>query len=427
MLSSHRFMKLGSIRKPLLQVMSGAVLAQLITLAVVPLLTRLYSPEQFGQFGVFMSVSGILSAVFCLRFELAVYACRTERQARATVVLGGLFAFINLVFFSCVAMFSGVYAGLLPEGIEPALLFVPLASAAIAVFLLLSNYLGWRQQFKVVAVAKVVRSAAIAIAQTVMVILPSIGLVLGDVVGRVLSLFMLCSKSGQSVRNRRPLRRRFYLSLIRRHRRFIRISTPAALLNVSVTQAPTVFLAALFSIEAAGFYALAQKVMAAPMVLIGQAVSQVYNAQFSRLWKSHRSACHSMLQRAMLRLFLIGLGPMLLLAMIAPWLFSWLLGAQWEKVGEFVRILAPMFLAQFVVSPFINLTAIANKQGTLFLWDSLRLILVVACFVLSAQTAASAEVALVGFSLGMSVCYLLMYVLLNRIASSKETVIGGVE
>lgn len=50
----------------------GAVLGQAITVLVSPILTRLYSPEDFGVFGVYASILGIVTVIASLRYEYAL-------------------------------------------------------------------------------------------------------------------------------------------------------------------------------------------------------------------------------------------------------------------------------------------------------------------------------------------------------------------
>jgi O-antigen/teichoic acid export membrane protein len=47
-------------------------LGQAITVLVSPILTRLYTPEDFGVFGVYASILGIVTVVASLRYEYAL-------------------------------------------------------------------------------------------------------------------------------------------------------------------------------------------------------------------------------------------------------------------------------------------------------------------------------------------------------------------
>ncbi|MFC6592942.1 hypothetical protein ACFP81_14350 [Deinococcus lacus] len=61
--------------------MGGTLAGQLAVLAVTPLLTRLYSPEAFNDFGLYMALSGIFSVLATLRLEAAVPLAHTDTDA----------------------------------------------------------------------------------------------------------------------------------------------------------------------------------------------------------------------------------------------------------------------------------------------------------------------------------------------------------
>src|SRR5690554_4992957 len=82
-------MTLSPLLKRLAALVSGAALGNLIILVATPMLTRIYSPDDFGLLATFASTSGILGAIFCLRYEQAVYVPCSNRMA-LLIVAGGL-------------------------------------------------------------------------------------------------------------------------------------------------------------------------------------------------------------------------------------------------------------------------------------------------------------------------------------------------
>ena len=48
---------------------SGVILAQLITAASIPLLSRIYSPSEFSLFGLYFSIASILMVFVTLKLE----------------------------------------------------------------------------------------------------------------------------------------------------------------------------------------------------------------------------------------------------------------------------------------------------------------------------------------------------------------------
>ena len=52
--------------------MTGNLLAQSVTIGCAPLLTRLFTPENFGVFGLFLAIVKIISGIGSLCYERAI-------------------------------------------------------------------------------------------------------------------------------------------------------------------------------------------------------------------------------------------------------------------------------------------------------------------------------------------------------------------
>ena len=66
---------------------SGNVLGQSAVLLASPILTRLYTPEEFGVFAIFASLLGIVGIVSGLRYELAIPLTLTDGSAANILAL----------------------------------------------------------------------------------------------------------------------------------------------------------------------------------------------------------------------------------------------------------------------------------------------------------------------------------------------------
>ncbi len=66
-----------------LTLMAGGALAQALPLLLGPLLTRLYTPSQFGLYHLFAAVAANLAVVACARYEHALPLANDEAEAQA--------------------------------------------------------------------------------------------------------------------------------------------------------------------------------------------------------------------------------------------------------------------------------------------------------------------------------------------------------
>mgnify|MGYP001399071774 CR=1 FL=1 len=80
----------------------GTLIAQLIPVLLTPVLTRLYSPADFGVLELFLSVSLILGVIANGRYELAIVLPDEKKDAWNLMSLGML---ISIAFTILLVLF----------------------------------------------------------------------------------------------------------------------------------------------------------------------------------------------------------------------------------------------------------------------------------------------------------------------------------
>lgn len=391
--------------------LSGSAASQLLIFLATPLLVNYYSAEQFGVFGVFMSLAGIASTVFCLRFEMALYAVHSLRKA-AYVVSSGLIwgAFFAVVSYCIIFLAEGLGLQGLWSELGNTVYLLPLAALSISYFLLFSNYLSLLQKFNRASSAKLVRAIAMLSGQFSLSSFSGNGLVWGELIGRLVAILLMV-KSVTGRIGRLTLAKFFAVNRI--NHRFIKISTPAALINVSVTQSPVIFIIWLFGAEAAGIYVIAQRLVASPTAMFSLAMNQVVSSEIARLWNKEPAKCRRLFLIGLRNLVLVGVPAFGLAIWVAPWLINQLFDSSWQEAGLLVQILGIMYLGQFITAPFFNLLNILQRQDIRLKWDSLRLLLVTTIFLLAEFYQLSIEVTLAYYCFGMGISYLVLLLIIH--------------
>ena len=59
---------------------SGTALAQLIPVMIAPILSRIYSPEEFGRLALYLAIIQILGSLSTGRYELAILLPKEEKR-----------------------------------------------------------------------------------------------------------------------------------------------------------------------------------------------------------------------------------------------------------------------------------------------------------------------------------------------------------
>lgn len=356
------YFKRNTFLQDLFKLVIGTLGGRFIALAVLPLATRLYSPEDFATLATCLSVVAIIAVGACLRFDIAIPLAETDEDAANLLVLSitSLLG-IGLLSFIAVLLVPQPLSALLgrPE-LEPWLWLVPLGVILAASYSALQFWATRARRFGSIARTRVTQatwSAATLLGLGLAGIAP-----LGLLVGSMLNTGAGGIKLGlEALQRDRPLLDCVSKSRMRdvfiRYRRYPIYSAPEALANVAGIQLPIVMIAAFAGAEA-GFLMLATQIAAAPLSLLGASIAQVYMSRAPEELRAGRLAGFTL--EIVRRLVQIGVGPVILAGLVAPVLFPLVFGRDWARAGEIVTWLVPWISLQLLASP---ISMVLNQTG----------------------------------------------------------------
>src|SRR4029078_536618 len=139
-------------------------------------------------------------------------------------------------------------------------------------------------------------------------------------------------------------------ALAREYWRFPVLGVPSSLLNAVAFSLPVPLLAAGYTLQVAGYFALVQRVLGLPLTIIGASVSDALFARMSKHAQHCPAAALPLFRRTALALAAIGIPIALVVALFARPLFTTIFGQPWETAAVREAILAPACLAGLVVS-----------------------------------------------------------------------------
>jgi O-antigen/teichoic acid export membrane protein len=345
-------------------VASGTIAGQALVVLSSPLLTRLYTPEEFGLFAVFGALAGIAGTATGLRFEYAVPLLRDDRDAAAMVglvaltsILLGLAAMVGIWFFGAFLV-RAVEA----PSLEAWLWLLPPAIVIWGFGSALSYWSVRRGTYGVNGFNRTLQLGSQTAGQVGLGItgLGAPGLILGYVLGYVIRtghyLWRLTAAERRVLA--RPSPGRIWRNA-RDHWRYPAFAFPSSLLAQTSQLAPALLVAVLFGPAMAGFYALGQRIVGLPVRMLSEAGSQVFLGEM-------RDLAHADLRRLFLRTIILftglGLIGMLPVMLFAQPLFVLIFGEAWREAGLLVQLLLPLYLARFVSLPISQLLHALNRQ-----------------------------------------------------------------
>lgn len=401
-------------------VAGGTAVAQGIALGATPILTRLFTPAEYGAFGVFLAAVLVATAFASLRFEFAVPLPLEIRTAAALLVLALLAVAVTSVLVAVVMAVAGSGLAQLAnaEALDPYLWLVPIGVAGASAYQVLTYWAIREREFGLIARTKVTQALAMTVVQVGSGIAGAgvVGLVAGGVVGQTAGSGRLTAdalrRDGAAFRG---LTRRALRKAASRYRRFPILSTPSALLNHLGIYFPVILLSAFYGTRYAGLFALTQRAINVPLVLIGTSVAQTYMGEAAAMSRERPREMLGLFDSTAKRLAVVALLPVVLGVLLAPEVFTLVFGRRWREAGEFVQVLAPMLLLQFVSLPLSQTLNILERLGTQLAYDTVRLVLGLGGLTAAYLLGASPVTAVAAYGAGMAIAYALN-VAINRAA-----------
>lgn len=362
----------------ILTLLGGSALSQLILVAAAPLLTRFFSPAEFGVFAVFTAISTILGMVACGRYEIAVLLPKEDFEAivllriclRLAIIFGGFLLSVALILQWLPQKFS--WSGIV---------FWIAASVVLQGFsLAFGAFANRKQQYRVLSRARIFGSA---ITVAVSLFLGKIGygsdgLIFGRIAGQVGEvLAMLASFQFSILAESRSilLKSTFY-----KYANFLKFSTLEAFLNTAFRQVPVFALSSWFSTTATGQFSMATNVTAKPLGMVGAAVGQVFLQKAAVFERSAPSMLPSFFKKNVALLALFATAILLPIVFFGAPMFAWVFGKPWREVGIFAAWLSPFVALSFVKAPLSAVVDIKNKLRENLVFETAFLVFAIFSF-----------------------------------------------
>ncbi|MBN2862691.1 MAG: oligosaccharide flippase family protein [Bacteroidales bacterium] len=397
----------GPFLKNVLTLFSGSSLAQLVGLAFMPLLTRLFTPGEFGIFYLFLTIASILSLIITGGYEKTFVLPSSDKDANKLILFSfGFLFFSTMILFLVAALLSNWSDSIFhTERSRLIIWLIPVYSFLLASVRLFQNWLIRGERYKDVSASNIIRNGSFSALQTGFGFLSygSCGLVLGSCLGQVFPLAYIIFRGKGSLTkvNRKEISESYIIG--RKFRDFPVYKMPADLVNELSIQSPVFVFSYLFSNAVTGMYTLPARLLNQPSRFIGQAAGEVYYRQASELNSDGKNIAD--LTYSLFRfLFLLGIIPFSIISLWGEGIFSFVFGAEWEFSGRIAAWLSPWLLFVFAGSPVSGIFLIKNKLRLSFIMNSILLVTRIAALLTGALILRDLNMTIILFAL-ISVIY----------------------
>lgn len=416
----------NSFLKNVLTLAAGTSVAQVITILVSPLLSRLFTPEDFALFAAFTSIAGIFTIIATGKYEKAILLPSTE--CAAVHVLFGIILWSGFVSVCSpfvvllLSYFSAVCSLIVANKL---LLYFVIFTFCSATLEALRYYFVRIKQFQAISLRTILGSFITVVLNLIggyFFRIPTV-FVISTTIAQILCLLLFVLIAKKTVKLSW-----FSLSEIKKnlleYKKFPLFTMPGQILNTITGSLPILVFSSLYSQHDIGQYALVQKCVSVPMVIIGNSIQQVFLQRFSTLQTIKEQRV--VFIKSFLYLFMFISFCAIPCVIFATPLFLFVFGEQWVSAAHLAKVLAPMYVLQFAITPVSGAVYIIHQKLKIeFALQILRFVLVAGgvllVFILKLPFIASILVFSFSMALWYFVTLLFSFVVLGKLESGYKS------
>jgi O-antigen/teichoic acid export membrane protein len=338
---------------------SGTIIAQLISIMLQPFLRRFFSPESFGVYSVYLSLIGIITVISSLRIDDAIVLPETDKESANLLSLSLIFSFVfNLLLFVVVLLYGGkiiVFLNLPSTFPVPVLYIIPLGAFLYNTYQCLNYWLIRKQKYYSVSANKLIRRGSEGLSQVGFAFAKKInGLIYSDIIGQIANVFTVLIQSLKYGLNFKTVSLKKLKYVLKKYQDFPKYNLIPAFMSTCSFMLPPIFINKYFSSESAGFFDLAKLLLSVPLALVATSFSSVLLQRVTEKFNKRESFINE-LKPIIVIVSIISATELVCILLFGENLFRVIFGNNWIYSGKISKILVWSFTFNFMVSTFTTI------------------------------------------------------------------------
>ncbi|HFE1893280.1 TPA: type 8 capsular polysaccharide synthesis protein Cap8K [Staphylococcus aureus] len=360
-----------------LMILSSGI-AQVILIITIPIITRLYSPTEFGEFTIFSNIAMILIPIINARYDLLIVNTKNDRSAN---ILSQISFLISLLILLILIPIFAISACLYPNFILD-FIFIIIMLFLVSLTNIFTNYLNKERKYKVLSLINVFRAGSMALLQIIfgLLALGSLGLIIGFSLSYIAGItlgYKTFKKHFNIVRDKEETK-----ALFLENKNQLVYSTPSILLNSLSFSVVVFFIGILYTNTEVGIYGMAIRVLGIPVTIISLGLSKIFMQQANDYYIEHGNFRNLLLKFSSI-LVIVSIILYVPLYLFSEELVNILLGDSWVDAITVIKIVIPLFVIRLIVSTVSLSVIVLQKQQLELILQALFLIGTTATFVIS--------------------------------------------
>jgi O-antigen/teichoic acid export membrane protein len=361
----------------------GSSMGQLILVLASPILTRIYTPEEFGVFTIYISIVGLIGSIAAGRYEYAILKPKKYFESLSLLYISIILtAIVSIISLIAISIFEKQLVSIINIDNKIVLYSIPFSILLTSLYTTFTMWNNKNKNFKVSAYGDTFKSFFVSTFQIISNKI-DVGLIYGQIIGNLISLLIITKNFFRNdIKKIKHIKFKYILYMMKKHKDFPIYNMPHMLVTSLKINGTVILISAIFGNVILGYYSLAMRVLILPISIVGKSISQVYYQKICVMREENQSI-DKLTQKTIINISLIAIPFLIILYFIAPKLFSFVFGENWLTVGYYVQALIPYMFFMFLLSAISSIPLVFNRQKQYFIWGIAEAISVLSVFGLS--------------------------------------------
>ena len=397
----------------------ASILNQAIVFISAPILSRIFSADDFGRLAVFTSYVNIIGSVSTGLYENVILIHENDDSAWSVFMTASLLG-IGYSILSTAIMLLVHFAGGMNYFSYTEIFLLGLNVCLSALYTCINYWFNRLGHFSFFIRSMILQTGINVVVSISLRLLFGVenALIISVVIGAFVATLFL----GVSVFRKFSFqgffsRERIWNDMLI-HKSFPLYQAPTNLITMIQTSLVPVIFSNLFGMTFAGYFSMANRIVRVPFTLFTSAISNIFKNEFRE----------ALIRRDEVRIFIKYAKILILLSVIVfpilgflgPSIFSFWLGDAWEYAGSIAKVICFMLLFEFVDLPLRSVFMNYNKQRLIFLFQLTSIIVSFSTIYLTNYFYSDAEVSLKSFALVSSVISVFAIMISYKIVKKKN-------
>lgn len=418
----------NSLLRDSAKLVSSNIVMYLLPFVVTPILTRLYDPSLFGDWGVFSSTFQIVNVILFLCYDYTIVKASNDELTESCVL--SYITSLVMILLTALVFFVGSSKGISFFSDFPCkgwLFGMLLLSSITTILQNIANRWGdyWLLSASNVIVGVFQATFRIGLAYFLFF---SNGLIAGSVFAQLLGVLFLFL----FINRNKTYQLRFVYDFTKlrkfaiKYKKFPLYDAPATLLTFVTFNLTVIILSFYYSKAEIGCLSIVHQLLLLPISLVGSAMGRVYYQQLSKDGSSVNNSLNmKIITLKMIKMvMIISVLPILFLSLGGDFLLDVFLGSKWKGAGGVALCLSIWSLPNILTQPLVPLLRKENKQGHMLIFNLINFISAIGCLLILCNNSSNLGNCLIGYSIASSISNYMLFIYILNLTNIKLKEIG---